>query len=101
MPAVERTEFPIPTLCLSQTQSECVVSASCTDVWLHSAPAAAGSTTSPICLDLNSGQDSYNCVLTSSTWITIAPRAQANFAFTASTMSPELRISAVPMIRHP
>ena len=43
----------------------------------------------------------YNCVLTSSTWTSIAPRAQGNFAFTVSTMSPEVRISPVPMMRHP
>jgi hypothetical protein len=42
IPAVERTEFPILTLCLSQAQSECVVTASCTDFWLRSAPAASG-----------------------------------------------------------
>jgi hypothetical protein len=55
----------------------------------------------PICPDFNSGQDRYNWVLTSSTWITIAPRAQGNFTFTTSTMSPELRISPVPTIRQP
>ena len=31
IPAVERTEFPIPTLCPSQTQSKFVISAGCTD----------------------------------------------------------------------
>ena len=99
-PAVERTKFLIPTLLAIRKlyPSASLPRAAQT---AGRAPAASGWTTSPICLDLNSNRNSYNCVLTSSTWITIAPRAQGNFSFTASTMSPELRISPAPMIRHP
>lgn len=43
----------------------------------------------------------HNCVVTSRTLITRAPRAQENCAFTASNASPDATISAVPEITHP
>lgn len=41
----------------------------------------------------------HSCAVTSSTCITSAPRAHGNFNFTASAISPEATISAVPAMR--